>query len=57
MRYNDKINSMGIEEKAELFASWTDIGACNQFGIEHERECDGKCKYCLIEWLESEVKK
>ena len=47
---------MGVEEKAELFASWTDVGACNQFGIEHERECDGKCKYCLIEWLESEVK-
>ena len=55
MTVNDKINQMSIEEKAKLFSSWTTTGACNDFGIEISRKCDGDCEICIKDWLESEV--
>lgn len=55
MTINDKINQMSIKQKAKLFSSWTTTGACNDFGINKSRKCDGKCEICLKEWLESEV--
>ena len=54
MTINEKINKMSVDEKAKLFSSWTVTGACNDFGIKHERKCDGDCETCLKEWLESE---
>ena len=46
-----------VEEKAKLFSGWTVAGACNDFGIKHERKCDGDCETCLKEWLLLEVNK
>ena len=57
MIVNDKINLMSVEEKAKLFSGWTVAGACNDFGIKHERKCDGDCETCLKEWLLLEVNK
>ena len=57
MTINDKINQMSIEEKAKLFSSWTTTGACNDFGIEISRKCDGDCEICIKDWLEQEVNK
>lgn len=56
MKQNEKINNMSTEQKAEFFASLTETGACNNFEIFPSRKCDGNCKICLKEWLESEVK-
>ena len=55
MTINDKINQMSTEEKAKLFSSWTITGACNDFEINTSRKCDGKCEFCIKDWLESEV--
>ena len=57
MIVNDKINLMSVEEKAKLFSGWTVAGACNDFGIKHERKCDGDCEACLKEWLLLDVNK
>ena len=57
MIVNDKINLMSIEEKTKLFSEWHVAGACNEFGIVHERKCDGDCETCLKEWLQMEVSK
>lgn len=57
MIVNDKINLMSIEEKTKLFSEWHVTGACNDFGIVHERKCDGDCETCLKEWLQMEVNK
>ena len=57
MIVNDKINLMSIEEKTKPFSEWHVTGACNDFGIVHERKCDGDGETSLKEWLQMEVNK
>ena len=51
---NEKINQMTAAEKAAVFSMWTITGACNDFGIKANRECDGNCEKCILEWLLSD---
>ena len=51
MTINEKINQMTEQEKAVFFGGWTKTGACNDFGIETNRKCDGSCDKCILEWL------
>ena len=54
MTVNEKINQMTAAEKAAVFSMWTINGACNDFGIKANRECDGNCEKCILEWLLSD---
>ena len=58
MKKQDKTNyvlikSMDIDEMAHLFNGWVHTGACNDFGINHKRQCDSNCLECIKEWLRS----
>ena len=41
---------MSDEELADIMSMHTEIGACNDWGIPHEK-CGGNCRECIIEWL------
>ena len=53
----DRIRNMSIEGMAEFMKGLVVTGACNDFGIPHQRKCNGNCKECIKQWLESEVTK
>lgn len=36
-----------------LFDGCVHTGACNDFGINHKRQCDSNCLECIKEWLRS----
>ena len=50
----DRIRNMSVEEMAELLSYCVETGACNDFGIEPIGKCDGNCKKCIKQWLESD---
>lgn len=52
----DNIRSMTNENLAEFLDEFVHTGACNDFGIAHERECDSNCVECIKEWLQQSVK-
>lgn len=52
----DRIRAMTDDELADFFYELVDSGACNDFGITHERECDSNCVECIKEWLNQPVK-
>lgn len=53
----DLIRSMSDEELADIMSMHTATGACNDWGIPHEK-CGGNCRECIIDWLKqpAEVK-
>lgn len=46
----DKIRAMSDEELADIMSMHTATGACNDWGIPHEK-CGGNCRECIIDWL------
>ena len=50
----DRIRSMTDEEMADIMSMHTATGACNDWGIPHEK-CGGNCRECIIEWLKQPV--
>lgn len=52
----DRIRAMTDDELADAIDKVTNTGACNDFGITHERECDSNCAKCIKEWLKQPVK-
>ena len=52
----DWIRTMTDDELADAIDKVTNTGACNDFGITPERECDSDCIECIKEWLKQPVK-
>ena len=46
----DRIRLMTDEEIADIMSMHTATGACNDWGIPHEK-CGGSCRECIIDWL------
>jgi hypothetical protein len=46
----DRIRAMSDEELADIMSMHTATGACNDWGIPHEK-CGGNCRECIIDWL------
>ena len=46
----DRIRAMSDEELADIMSMHTATGACNDWGIPHEK-CGGNCHECIIDWL------
>ena len=51
----DRIRAMSDEELAETIYQAVLSGACNDFGIPSKKSCNGKCKECILEWLQQPV--
>lgn len=51
----DMIRHMNDEELADFFNERVNVGACSDFGITHNRECDSNCLECIKEWLQALV--
>lgn len=52
----DRIRAMTDDELADAIDKVTNTGACNDFGITPERECDSNCIECIKEWFKQPVK-